>query len=403
MSLDIIAATSFPELLLRIGEALKKVMQTDSLIPLGICLLVLLAVIFLRRKLASALLKLLLHHQRRRHARQTEAAQHKLQQPFSWWLTALTLRLLLPFMKFPSPADAMLSKLAQSWFFLTLFWVLYVLADQFCHQLNEIQKRPDNRLDKNAVNYISILLRTLVVVIAVLNVLGIWVANLYGLLTGLGIGGLVLALAAQDSAANLFASLSIMLDAPFAVGDWIEFADYSGSVEKVGLRSTRIRSGDQSAICVPNSTLGNAVIINGSKRRNRVVDFSLQLRCDSKPEQIRQFTAALTKLLTAEPEITGTPLVALETLDISGLSLKVRYLTSADFNQMESVRERINYQLLGLLSAYGLSLAATTGAALDPGKLLPTAAAAPAAVPSQQNASPATLASPQEASRLQEN
>ncbi|MDD2213612.1 MAG: mechanosensitive ion channel [Oscillospiraceae bacterium] len=384
MSLYGIAAASLPELLRNAGEALKKVMQTDSLIPLGICLLVLLAVIFLRRKLAAVLLKLLLHHQRRRHARRTEAAQHKLEQPVSWWLAALTLRLLLPFMKFPAPADAILSKLAQTWFFLTLFWVLYVLADQLCHQLNEIQKRPDNRLDKNAVNYISILLRTVVVVIGVLNVLGIWVANLYGLLTGLGIGGLVLALAAQDSAANLFASLSIMLDTPFAVGDWIEFAGYSGSVEKVGLRSTRIRSGDQAAICVPNSTLGNAVIVNGSKRQNRVVDFTLSLRCDSEPEQIRQFTAALMKRLTEDPEITGSPLVALETLDTSGLSLKVRYLTSADFNQMETVRERVNYQLLELLSVYHLSLAAATGVSLTAGNLLltPAVAATAAADPS---------------------
>ncbi|MEC8938730.1 MAG: mechanosensitive ion channel family protein [Candidatus Thermoplasmatota archaeon] len=120
-------------------------------------------------------------------------------------------------------------------------------------------------------------------------VAGLFGLNLNGLIAGLGITGLALALAARDSVANIFGAISIIIDQPFNVGDWILVDDIEGEVVQIGLRTTLIRSSADTLITVPNSNLVNSPVENFSQRRFRRIQPSFEFEADSDPDALKNF------------------------------------------------------------------------------------------------------------------
>ncbi len=122
-----------------------------------------------------------------------------------------------------------------------------------------------------------------------------------GLLGGLGIGGAAIAFASKDALGNIFGSITVLTDRPFEIGDWIIADGVEGSVETVGLRSTRVRTFYNSLVTIPNSTLTTAVVDNMGQRRYRRIKTTLGLQYDSTPEQIDAFCEAVRELLRRHP------------------------------------------------------------------------------------------------------
>ncbi len=119
---------------------------------------------------------------------------------------------------------------------------------------------------------------------------------------GLGIGGLALALAAKDTAANLFGSLTIFVDAPFYVGDWIKAAGVEGTVQEIGLRSTRVRTFADSVVTVPNSKLADSNIENFSRRNFRRYVTRLGIGYGAQPSQIEAFVEGIRAIIAGHPD-----------------------------------------------------------------------------------------------------
>lgn len=142
-----------------------------------------------------------------------------------------------------------------------------------------------------------------VIVVAVglflLNGLGF---NVVGLVAGLGIGGLVVAFAAKDSVENFFGSITILFEAPFGIGDWIKVGDIEGTVEEISLRSSRIRTFQDSLIILPNSQLITASVENFGRRRYRRMRIFLGLTYDTPPEKITAFCEKLRKTIALHPK-----------------------------------------------------------------------------------------------------
>jgi MscS family membrane protein len=122
------------------------------------------------------------------------------------------------------------------------------------------------------------------------------------LLAGLSIGGLALGLAAQDTVANLFGAVAIFLDKPFHLGDVIKVEGVEGTVESIGLRSTRIRNSDGHHVTIPNKTMGNAIITNVTRRPTIRTEMNFALNCDTPPEKIKRATAMLEEIFRASPK-----------------------------------------------------------------------------------------------------
>ena len=126
--------------------------------------------------------------------------------------------------------------------------------------------------------------------------------NVVSLLAGLGLGGLALALAAQDTAANLFGSVTIILDRPFQIGEWVKVGDTEGVVEEIGFRSTRIRTLYNSLITVPNASMAKERIDNLGARPSRRLRHTLGFTYDSTEEQLKSFMDKVRQIILKHPQ-----------------------------------------------------------------------------------------------------
>ena len=122
------------------------------------------------------------------------------------------------------------------------------------------------------------------------------------LLAGLSVGGLALGLAAQDTVANMFGAMAILLDKPFHLGDRIKVEGVDGTVEGIGLRSTRIRNQDGHHVTVPNKLMGNAIITNITRRPTIKTEMNLGLTYDTPVEKVKRATFILEEIFQANPK-----------------------------------------------------------------------------------------------------
>ncbi len=330
----------------------------ENLLPRLIAVGVILAVLLLRRILARTVMRLLFVRLHRRNPERYDHVRTALIRPVSAMLLAGTLRAVLGLFHLPVSCQGVTANVLSTLFLLSAFWTLYVAAGLSAGLLMDASRDPSKKMDANAANYISIAIRTSVLIIGIFAVLSRWVTDISGLVTGLGIGGLAIALAAQDTASNLFGSIAIMLDKPFEIGDWIEVDGLSGTVISVGLRSSQIRAQDQSTVSIPNTKLANSVISNGTKRLSRRVTFRIGLHNATSPEAITAFVEGVRTILHGDAEVEPEGVqVAFDNITAAALEVYVCYFTMADFNAMLAVRQRINLAILSLTKEMDATLA----------------------------------------------
>lgn len=186
--------------------------------------------------------------------------------------------------------------------------------------------------------------------------------NLNGLVAGLGIGSVVLTLAAQDTAKNLFGGAVIFLDKPFNVGDWIQVDKYEGIVEDMTFRSTRIRIFENSIVNIPNAVISNESIINWSrmeKRRNKV---NLCLELDTPIEKIITVQNRIKEILKQHDDvIDDTIIVRFDSITDNGINLLVSsYTNSIDYASFLEEKEKINFKIMQILKEENVELAYDT-------------------------------------------
>lgn len=224
-----------------------------------------------------------------------------LEKPIGLVVTALFWFASVHSLRFEGTALAVLVTAIQIVWGVGIVWSLYKLTEVFNQRLQNYADHSDNNLDSHLVPLLGKTLRVFVMIFGVLVVIQNLGINVMSLLAGLGIGGLALALAAKDTAANFFGSIMILLDRPFRVGDWIVTGSTEGLVEEVGFRSTRIRTFYGSLISIPNSELATANIDNMGKRDSRRTLTELGLTYDTPPEKIEAFVEGVKNIIKANP------------------------------------------------------------------------------------------------------
>jgi MscS family membrane protein len=176
-------------------------------------------------------------------------------------------------------------------------------------------------------------------------------------LAGLGIGGLAFALAAQDTIANLFGSFVVVMDQPFYVGEYIRIQGHEGTVEEIGLRSTRLRTAQRTQIVIPNKTVAAEVITNFTRMPQRRVDATLGLRYDNPLECIQLVLADIRALLRADPGVhQGQIVVSLADFSDNSVRVQILYFTAdPDWETYMGIRERVNLGILRACAARGVT------------------------------------------------
>ena len=180
-------------------------------------------------------------------------------------------------------------------------WACYRLVDIVGDFLAQRAARTRSKYDDLLVPLVVRSLKVLVAVFGIVFVAEVLDLDYKGLLAGLGIGGLAVALAAKDTVGNLFGSITVLADRPFNIGDWVKIGEVEGSVESVGMRSTRIRTFYDSVISMPNSNLTSAVVDNMGVRRYRRYVTNISLTYDTSPEEIEAFCEGIRELIRRHP------------------------------------------------------------------------------------------------------
>ena len=206
--------------------------------------------------------------------------------------------------------------------------------------------------------------KILIVVFGVTTVLELWGYNTGTLLAGLGIGGIAIALAAQKTVENLFGGIAVVSDRPVHVGDVCKVGDSTGTVEDIGLRSTRIRTADRTLVVVPNAQFSSMTLENYSRRDKWLFQQKLHLRRDSSPEQVRIILESITKMLQ-EHEKVETGGFPVRFVGVGSYSLDIEvfvYLLTTDGDEFLRMQQDLLLRILDAVAQAGTALALPTQA-----------------------------------------
>jgi MscS family membrane protein len=182
--------------------------------------------------------------------------------------------------------------------------------------------------------------------------------NVTGILAGLGIGGLAVALAAQRSIENLFGGLSLIADQPVRVGDFCKFGAFEGTVEDIGLRSTRVRTPDRTVLTIPNADFATMPLENFGPRDRFRLATTLSVRYGTTPDQLRWVLVELKKLLLSHPKVSPEPArVRLVNIGQAALDIEVlAYIATREESEFLAVREDLLLRFMDVLAAAGTGL-----------------------------------------------
>lgn len=182
---------------------------------------------------------------------------------------------------------------------------------------------------------------------------------LYGMVAGLGVGGLAIALAAQSTLENLIGGLNLFADRPVRVGDFCKYGLDLGTIEDIGLRSTRIRGLDRTVAVIPNAMLSKIPIINYTQRDRTLINSVIGLRYETTPDQLRFVLAKMRELLLAHPKVTAEPSrVRFIGFGASSLNLEIfAYVSTNSWDEFLAIQEDINLRIMEVVSASGTSIA----------------------------------------------
>jgi MscS family membrane protein len=228
----------------------------------------------------------------------------------------------------------------------------YAVWDVVC-ELVAARASGDRRAEKLLVPILGKAVKVAIVVVGLLAAISLFLGTrqTVGLLAGLGIGGIVLALAAKDSVENVFGSLTILFDMPFAIDDWVKIGTVEGVVEEINLRSTRIRTFEDSVVTLPNSNLIKASVENFGARRFRRQRFHFRLGYRSSPESVEAFCLAVHDYLgSAADVLSGRSHVELNDVTDTSLGVLVVAFFEVDSYATE-VRMRHELLLFALRAA----------------------------------------------------
>lgn len=225
--------------------------------------------------------------------------------------------------------------------------------------LKKIQDKIKGENTEGMLNVIVKVIRFMVYLVGGFLIITELGYNLNGLVTGLGLGTVVITLAAQDTAKSLFSGLTIALDRPFVVGDSIKIAGYEGQVEAITFKSTRIRTAENTVANIPNTLITSQTLVNETKRKRRKYQLELIFTFDTSLDTLKNITAKIDFMLKHNDDVvSNTVNVKFVHIENSGYKILINCTT----NTTESLKflrqsEYINYQIMEIINKENAQLA----------------------------------------------
>lgn len=329
----------------------------------GIGLLLLLAILL--QRLISAFVKFLLNLVIRTRLKVVITDEDRARNTAR--LISLIMVFSLLYWSFPS---LMLPVKAAQWtrLFLEIFLVVFItfallsLVRLFAYHAGRLSEKTESKMDDQLIPLVQKSINAFIVIIGgaiVLERLGV---NLTALIAGVSISGLAVAFAAQDTVKNFLGSLTIFLDKPFQIGDWIVVGEVDGIVEEVGFRATRVRTFSDSVVYLPNGQLANRFINNMGIRNLRRFKTDIGVKYDTPPDLIETFVEGLRQIVKRHPATTNSKLeISLNSFGDSSLNILFYiFFEVPGWSDELQARQEVMLEILRLAEALGVEIAFPT-------------------------------------------
>lgn len=285
---------------------------------------------------------------------------HKLARSLSYILVLYSLYVLVPILQLPVSLSYYLVTSARlvNTFFICVFFLR--LVDLFKANIQRLfERKDDDMFDDHVAPIVLRIIKSIVIIFTFFHALSLLDVNITALVAGLSIGGLAIALAAQETVRNLFGSAMIYADRPFKTGDYISFETIEGTVEDIGFRSTRIRTLDTSLIAVPNGKLVDMIINNLGARQRRRFRTMIEIPHHTPPALVDAFVKGLRELTMAHPH-TYKEMYFIHLNQFSASSLSILffiYFETNEYAQDVKYREEIMMGIIEMARRMGVKFA----------------------------------------------
>ena len=276
---------------------------------------------------------------------------------FFYWVAGLYAA--VRYVELPQDVDAVFGQLLAAAVLVQVgLWLVAGYRSFLTHARDD--KYPDDPEVATSFHLVQLIGAAVIWFLVFVFVLQAWGVNVTALITGLGIGGIAIALAVQGILSDLFASLSIIFDKPFLVGDYLTIDDFRGTVEEIGLKTTQLRSVSGEQIVFSNSDLLRSRIRNYGRMVERRGDFNFGIVYETDPEIVAKVPVWVQEIVEAE-EMTRFDRCHFKTLGQWALEFEaVYYMTVPDYKVFMGVQQSVNLALMRKLAAEGVDFAYPT-------------------------------------------
>lgn len=240
-----------------------------------------------------------------------------------------------------------------------VFFALIRIFEVVSLQPTAFERLTGITIPERLLPFLNTLLKFLILALGAIFILQELNFDVAALIASLGVVGIGISLASQNTVSNMFGFAAIVSDNPFKVGDFIRTPAVTGIVEAVGVRSTRIRQLDQALVSVPNHLLTDAVVVNLSRMQKRRLDLTLSFTYSTTTQQMRALLEEIRVLLQNTEEV-DTDSILVHFVDMSASSLDVRVICQVlnpDFRQFMARKESLFLEIMGIAERLGIEFA----------------------------------------------
>ncbi len=315
------------------------------------------AIVLVSAFVISRLLPVLFRRAIKRFYRHTDNDLKEFDQPlrisFSFLMFSIAFHILKTLLHTSDSIESSLTALIRTAYILSISIFAYTLIPLFVKYGSRRGRSliGDPKRSDTLTHYSILLIKVLIIAFAAVAVFSVWGVNVSGILTGLGIGGLAISLAAQDTLSNLIGGVTIMADHPFEIGDFVRIGTNEGTIEEIGFRSTKMRTLDGFLVVIPNSLVVNDSLVNITRMNKRRVRIELMIRRDTPADTVKQFVDRLGLLVRSrERAMADGILVALHGVSGTAQIILVQYyIENTDYGVFAQEQEQLLYEINLLL------------------------------------------------------
>lgn len=284
---------------------------------------------------------------------------YSIRKPMNFLFLLIGASIALKIVGIPDEHKGIVVPLMKTWVAFIIFWAIYNILTPLTKVFTKFTYKFGKELSNDITNFIIKTLKFLVLFIGFISIMNVWGYNISGFLASLGLVGMALALAAKDTASNLFGSLVIFSDRPFKLGEWIKTPEVEGTVEEIGIRSTRIRTFAQAIVTVPNAVLANSAILNWSRMEKRRIKMSIGLTYSTSALQMQTILKEMREMLANHKDIhQETIFIYFTDFQDSSLGIFCYFFTKTTiWNDYMRVREDVNLKIMNIVEKNNASFA----------------------------------------------